>query len=149
MLNKIETSSGLHRVFIGSSSGHHRMLKLPNDFDPDIYLELHADVKSAGVDPGRHYLEFGINEGRAYKRQGGLENVLAKFLTIRPMNKNAFDVFAKSWSTIFDGMTQGHFDGTRDARIVWSLQKVNVEGFRILELGPLEAAHTWMLEKQG
>lgn len=124
-------------------------LTLPNDFDPEIYLELHPDVKSAGVDPGRHYLEFGISEGRAYKRQSGLENDLARFLTTPPSDKNAFDVFATSWSTIFDGMTKGHFDGTRDARIEWLLERVNVNEFRILELGPLEAAHTYMLEKQG
>lgn len=33
-------------------------------FDPDIYKELHPDVEAAGVDPYRHYLEFGIKEGR-------------------------------------------------------------------------------------
>ena len=46
-------------------------------------------------------------------------------------------------------MTQGHFDGTRDARVDWLLQKVDVNGLNILELGPLEAAHTTMLEKKG
>ena len=33
-------------------------------FDPSLYLELNPDVKAAGVDPYKHYLEFGINEGR-------------------------------------------------------------------------------------
>jgi len=100
------------------------MQKLPSDFDPKVCLELHPDVKSAGVDPGLYYLEFGINEGQAYKRQSSLENDLARFLTIPPSDKNAFDVFATSWSTIFDGMITGHFDGTRDTRIEWLLQKV-------------------------
>lgn len=125
------------------------MPKLPIDLDPEIYLELHPDVKNAGVDPEQHYLDFGIKEGRSYKRQSSLENDLAKFLTIPPIDKNAFDVFESPWSTIFDGMTKGHFDGTQDHRIDWLLQKVNADGLRILELGPLEAEHTSMLEKQG
>lgn len=40
---------------------------LPSDFDPKIYLRLHADVASAGVDPAQHYLSYGRREGRAYK----------------------------------------------------------------------------------
>ena len=40
---------------------------LPSDFDPKIYLLLHEDVKEAGINPVKHYLEFGINEGRAYR----------------------------------------------------------------------------------
>lgn len=42
--------------------------QVPADFDPLEYLELHADVKKAGVDPRQHYLEFGIREGRIYKK---------------------------------------------------------------------------------
>ena len=33
-------------------------------FDPEQYLALHADVKDAGIDPYKHYLEYGIKEGR-------------------------------------------------------------------------------------
>ena len=40
---------------------------LPSDFDPKIYLLLHEDVKEAGIDPVRHYLDFGINENRPYQ----------------------------------------------------------------------------------
>lgn len=124
-------------------------VEIPADFDPSIYLELHADVKKAGVDPIQHYLQFGIKEGRAYKKTTDLENAFATFLTLPPTEKNAFDLFPTAWSTIFDGMTQGHFDGTRDARVDWLLQQVDVNGLNILELGPLEAAHTTMLEKRG
>lgn len=34
-------------------------------FNPDRYLELNPDVRVAGVDPYKHYLEFGLAEGRA------------------------------------------------------------------------------------
>ncbi|WP_420857393.1 hypothetical protein [Marivivens marinus] len=46
--------------------------KLPRDFDAKVYLELHRDVRAAGVDAARHYLEHGIEEGRKYKPSEGL-----------------------------------------------------------------------------
>lgn len=36
-------------------------------FDPERYLTLNPDVRSAGVDPCRHYLLFGLAEGRPVK----------------------------------------------------------------------------------
>ena len=43
-------------------------IKIPHDFDPDAYLKLNPDVKNAGVDPVRHYIDFGFKEGRSYKK---------------------------------------------------------------------------------
>jgi hypothetical protein len=40
--------------------------EVPDDFDPAVYLRLHADVAAAGIDAVRHWLEFGYFEGRAY-----------------------------------------------------------------------------------
>jgi hypothetical protein len=40
---------------------------LPEDFNAEVYMNLHPDVKAAGVDAAKHYLEFGINEGRKVK----------------------------------------------------------------------------------
>lgn len=42
-------------------------MNLPEDFCPNKYLELHPDVRKAGVDPALHYLKFGLWEGRPYK----------------------------------------------------------------------------------
>lgn len=33
-------------------------------FDPVLYWKLNPDVQAAGIDPYRHYLQFGIKEGR-------------------------------------------------------------------------------------
>jgi SAM-dependent methyltransferase len=44
-----------------------RYAALPMDFDPRRYLELHADLVAARVDPAEHYLDFGMREGRAYR----------------------------------------------------------------------------------
>ena len=59
-----------------------KQFEIPTDFDPDVYFELYADVKKAGADPIQHSLEFGIKEGRAYKKIIDLENSLATFLTL-------------------------------------------------------------------
>jgi glycosyltransferase involved in cell wall biosynthesis len=47
---------------------------LPPDFDPQIYSELNPDVAAAGMNPITHYLEFGISEGRPYKKGATLDN---------------------------------------------------------------------------
>ena len=41
-----------------------RSVELPADFDPARYLEFNPDVAAAGVDPVRHYLDYGYREGR-------------------------------------------------------------------------------------
>jgi SAM-dependent methyltransferase len=43
-------------------------LTLPEDFDPEAYLELNADVRNAQVNPATHYLEYGHAEGRRWFR---------------------------------------------------------------------------------
>lgn len=44
------------------------MGKLPTDFDAAVYLKLNSDVAKAGVDPIKHYLNYGIKEGRRYRK---------------------------------------------------------------------------------
>ena len=41
---------------------------LPDDFDEKVYLELNPDVAATGIKAEQHYLEFGLKEGRSYKR---------------------------------------------------------------------------------
>lgn len=50
-------------------------LEVPNDFDPEVYYELHPDVKAAGIDPKHHYLKFGKSEGRLYKHICGKPSI--------------------------------------------------------------------------
>ncbi|OEU68012.1 MAG: hypothetical protein BA863_19105, partial [Desulfovibrio sp. S3730MH75] len=40
--------------------------KLPNGFDPDVYVKLNPDLAVAGVDPTTHYLRHGRYEGRIF-----------------------------------------------------------------------------------
>lgn len=129
--------------------------KLPKDFNSDVYLSLHPDVRAAGVDPAQHYLEFGINENRQYKVvNNSLQTEMAKYDANEPSDINAFNLFNESWSTAFrdlDGksLTSGVFDGTNDPRLEWLVSNLNVKNKKILELGPLEGAHSIFLEKLG
>jgi len=130
--------------------------ELPDGFDPVTYLELNPDVKSAGVDPIRHFIEYGKKEGRVFLDKNAdnnkLQHILANFVTQNPSHQNAFDLFKGSWSTKFsfeDAVTNGDFAGLQDDRISWLINNYNVSGKSVLELGPLEAAHTYMLEKHG
>jgi hypothetical protein len=41
-------------------------MNVPENFNPEIYLQLNPDLVSAGVDPFQHYIDFGSNEGRLY-----------------------------------------------------------------------------------
>ncbi|STO57339.1 class I SAM-dependent methyltransferase [Grimontia hollisae] len=130
-------------------------IELPKDFDPEIYLELHSDVKAAGIDPEKHYLEFGIKEKRAYKKYfNPLTKELAKYNYNNPEDINSFNLFHETWSTYYEdlngqGLTEGNFDGVNDSRMQWLASKMSLENKKVLELGPLEAAHTLFFEEEG
>lgn len=47
----------------------HGGVRLPRDFDDRRYLELHPDVAAAGINPRKHYLKYGISEGRSYRME--------------------------------------------------------------------------------
>jgi hypothetical protein len=41
--------------------------RLPRDFDDHVYLSLHNDVAQSGMNPRKHFLMYGMGEGRAYR----------------------------------------------------------------------------------
>ena len=60
---------------------------LPKDFDPVLYLELNDDVRTAGIDPTKHYEDFGVHEGRPYKPIAGIPSDLDSTLHTNPRTK--------------------------------------------------------------
>jgi hypothetical protein len=44
-----------------------KQISLPQDFNPQQYLERNPDVKKAGVDAKEHFLQYGFFEGRKYQ----------------------------------------------------------------------------------
>ncbi|MDG2168232.1 MAG: class I SAM-dependent methyltransferase, partial [Opitutales bacterium] len=71
-----------------------------------------------------------------------------------PTDQNAIDIFKSEWSSKFpesfgieSGAVADLFD---DQRIIWAEEKdISFKDKSILELGPLEAGHTWMMDQRG
>lgn len=83
-------------------------------------------------------------------RQGKLD----KYMTRLPSHQNALDIFQDEWISRlpepFQDLQAGEAALFEDARIEWALKQVGgIQGKTILELGPLEGGHAYMLQKQG
>jgi SAM-dependent methyltransferase len=86
--------------------------------------------------------------------QRGVGSILDSYVKVAPAARNAIDIFRGEWSSRLPASLGARGDGTSslfdDERIRWFLGAVGgVEGRRVLELGPLEAGHTSMLERAG
>jgi Methyltransferase domain len=81
----------------------------------------------------------------------------AKFELRPPGIQNAIDIFAGKWASdlgpVCDVTGTGSSDLFRDPRPQMAADALGhegrLDGFRVLELGPLEAAHTYLLERLG
>jgi Protein of unknown function (DUF1698) len=80
--------------------------------------------------------------------------VTTEYVAAAPSMQTAFDLFAGEWSSHlpppFDQVQAGPLPLFTDPRIDWAVQALGgVAGAAVLELGPLEGAHSWMLEQRG
>ncbi len=80
-------------------------------------------------------------------------NILDQYVKTGPNPQNSLDIFKGEWSSKlpapYDELT-GKSALFEDARIIWAEEQFG--GFKdsnILELGPLEGGHTYMLENRG
>jgi hypothetical protein len=77
---------------------------------------------------------------------------LDEYVSSMPSAQNAVDL-VPGWNHMFPpevGVTAGSAKLYADPRIIWALEQFgSISGRRILELGPLEASHTYMLHRQG
>jgi len=77
------------------------------------------------------------------------------FFGVAPSPQNAFDLFKGEWSTRLPDdcgwvASTGPVRACEDYRIDWFEEQVGgFAGRRVLELGPLEAGHTYMLDRRG
>ncbi|WP_375402481.1 class I SAM-dependent methyltransferase [uncultured Sphingomonas sp.] len=74
------------------------------------------------------------------------------FVHHAPSPQQAVDIFAGDWASKLpiDGVTSGTAGLFDDARIRWLIERLgSVEGWSVLELGPLEGGHTAMLGEAG
>jgi hypothetical protein len=81
-------------------------------------------------------------------------NILDSYCKTAPSEQNALDIFQAEWASKFpppfDHLKVGGVPLFQDGRIAWALSVLGgAIGKNILELGPLEAGHSYMLERAG
>jgi hypothetical protein len=74
--------------------------------------------------------------------------------TRAPSPQHALDLFPGEWSSALppghDGLVAGTIPLYADVWLHWALERLGgVQGQRVLELGPLEGAHSWLLASRG
>lgn len=79
---------------------------------------------------------------------------LEQYVATAPAPQNAIDIFKGAWSSRLPApyaqIAAGDALLFQDARIEWAAEQLGgFAGQTVLELGPLEGAHTYMLEKAG
>lgn len=99
---------------------------------------------------GAHYL------GHAYRSLNpfGQTGANGQYVTSAPSAQNAVDIFKGDWSSAFPaplaGVRAGPIPLFQDRRVEWfASESGGVQGARVLELGPLEGGHSYMLEQRG
>lgn len=76
------------------------------------------------------------------------------YMDSAPSAQNAVDIFKGEWSSLLPQLNEpiksGQAQLFNDPRLAWAVQKIDgLELKTVLELGPLEGGHTFMLEKAG
>jgi Methyltransferase domain len=84
----------------------------------------------------------------------GVTPILDYYAANEPTPQTAIDIFRGEWSSRFpppfSGLEAGHIPLFEDPRVHWAVSKFrNVQGNSVLELGPLEGGHSYMLERAG
>ncbi len=81
-------------------------------------------------------------------------DIINKNITTPPLAQNAIDIFQGEWSCSWpdrgnESIIAGKVAAFDDPRMHWANQNIpgGIKDREVLELGPLEAAHTYMLEK--
>jgi Protein of unknown function (DUF1698) len=81
-------------------------------------------------------------------------NILDQYIDLMPSIQNALNIFRGEWASKLPGDSSIPEAGVtplfEDARIIWAIEQLGgVRDKNILELGPLEAGHSYMVEKAG
>jgi SAM-dependent methyltransferase len=84
---------------------------------------------------------------------GSHPSILDDYVREAPSAQLAVDLFAGQWSSALPadlGVSAGQVPLFDDPRIHWVVEQIGgIDDLRVLELGPLEAGHTAMLERAG
>lgn len=91
------------------------------------------------------------NVVRRWRGTVGGDFLLDEYVGGMPGPQKAIDA-VPGWNMMLPGgagVTAGTGQFYHDSRVLWALEQCgSIEGKAVLELGPLEASHTWMLEQR-
>lgn len=77
-------------------------------------------------------------------------NILDEYVTHMPLPQNAIDLFESEWSSQVPGFKSGQVPLFQDPRVALLIERAGgIVDKRVLELGPLEGGHTFMLSQAG
>lgn len=89
----------------------------------------------------------------AGQAQSARPGILDEYVRGMPSPQHAVDLFKDNWWSAFPasfGATAGSTPLFEDSRIRWAIENLGgVSGKRVLELGPMEGGHSYMLEQAG
>lgn len=82
------------------------------------------------------------------------QNLNDFYVDTAPCPQNAVDLFGGEWASQFPppftNLHAGHIPLFQDSRLIWALDQLGgCKGQHVLELGPLEGGHSYILEQQG
>jgi len=83
-----------------------------------------------------------------------MSSALDSYVSSAPSDQNALDIFRGQWSSRlpppYESLTAGAIPLFEDPRVTWASDRLGgVRDKSVLELGPLEGGHSYMLEKAG
>jgi 2-polyprenyl-3-methyl-5-hydroxy-6-metoxy-1,4-benzoquinol methylase len=78
------------------------------------------------------------------------QSILDVYVTAPPSPILPFNIFRNEWSSIIPGLGLGSAALFEDGRVEWLFQQCGgLSGKTVLELGPLEGGHSYMMAKAG
>ena len=81
-------------------------------------------------------------------------SILDAYVKSAPSAQNALDIFKGEWASVlpppYNHLQAGGIPLFQDQRAAWALEQLGgCQGQRVLELGPLEGAHSYILQQHG
>jgi Protein of unknown function (DUF1698) len=80
-------------------------------------------------------------------------SILDQYIKVAPDPQLALNIFQDEWASKLPeiyGLNAGRIPLFEDTRIIWMIEQLGgITGKKVLELGPLEAGHTYMMEQLG
>lgn len=96
-------------------------------------------------------LSRSVGTSSGWVAQAGQSSHLVDYIKLVPDPGNALSLMQGQWTSSLPGRTgPGDVPLFEDDRIKWLIQELgDISGWKVLELGPLEAGHTFQLECAG